>query len=120
MPYIITLSLEISNRKSAQLITTKIWFCFPSDSWNQSCQNLFYQGKRSVFTVNAILHSVKSSTLKIHFFLAVIIKIKILVEYNSIVKAMFFLKNLWRKNVLGIGWEAQIIHECGQTGEIFY
>lgn len=48
--------------------------------------------------------------------LCVVTWIQFVMEHSSIVNAVFLLKNLWRKNVLGIGWETQIIHEYGQTG----
>ena len=66
--------------------------------------------------MNAV--GIKSSMLKIQFFSCYDNKNKILAEHNSTVKARFFLKNTWRKNVLGISCEAQIIHEWSNWGNI--
>lgn len=99
----------------------------------QTEKQLSYYRKKSDFDFHLIkLYSTKTKDLTLlwmlleskvqrwrhNFFLAMIIKIKILAEHNSTVKARFFLKNTWRKNVLGISCEAQTIHEWSNWGTI--
>lgn len=70
------------------------------------------QRKRSDFTVDAIVNSVKGFNIEEKKFFVVITQIKILVEHSSIVKAMFLLKNLGRKTVLWIDYETNNLRVC--------
>lgn len=86
--YIMILSSEIFKQKSSSASYKK------KSDFDFHLIKLHSTKTKDLTTVNAV----GSSVLKTHFFfLAMIIKIKILVELNIKVKDRFSLKNAWRK-----------------------